>query len=202
MRRSLVGRNRWIDLGHVHILKRLRADSAAPHSRQRQDITTAASPAPHPLVRPRRQPRRCWQPNDAFLPPISSLHLPPFRPPYRFCPSTHTLPLPILAAVLCTTTTTNADSAPQLFHCPPWACLACTTRRTRIPEDAPWTRCPHLQSRTYTSPCCSVRPTLPLTVSLLIGALMTPDSHQIRSHGPRIQFVSPISHARPRAPIE
>jgi hypothetical protein len=113
-----------------------------------------------PLGRPRRQPRRCWQPNDAFLPPLPSLHLPPFRPPYRLPSSTHTLPLPILAAVLCTT---NTDSTPQLFHSPPWACLACTTRRTRIPEDAPWTRCPHLQSGTYTSRCCSVRPTLVFT---------------------------------------
>jgi hypothetical protein len=33
---------------------------------------------------------RCWQPNDAFLPPLPSIHFPPFRPPYRLPRSTHT----------------------------------------------------------------------------------------------------------------
>ena len=121
-------------------------------------LTSAAS-GTAPLGRPRRQPRRCWQPNDAFLPPLPSLHHPPFCPPHRLPPSTHTYSPPILAIV---PYTTNADSTPQLFHCPSWACVACTTRRTRIPEDAPWTRCPHLQSGTYASQCRSVRPTVPL----------------------------------------
>jgi hypothetical protein len=86
--------------------------------------------------------------------PPPTLYRPSFFPPYRFSsPLASTLALPSLTAHVCST-----EETIRVSHWFPRPCFSSSTRGARISEDAPRTRCPHLQSGTDTWQRCSVRP--------------------------------------------